>query len=67
LNPVSDTVASWLAAAVADARQRGLAPLEPLLTTLAKSTAALRAADAEFRAAADTSQNTPRPDPAAEQ
>ena len=65
MSPVSDTVASWLAGAVADAKQRGLAPLEPLLTTLAKSTAALRAADAEFRAA-DTSHGTARPDPASE-
>jgi hypothetical protein len=39
-------VAAWLARARADAEARGLAPLLPLLDTLARSTAALR--DAEF-------------------
>lgn len=39
------TVDAWLAAAVADAERRGLAVLKPLLETLAKATAALRAAD----------------------
>jgi hypothetical protein len=41
-------VAAWLSRSIADARDRGLAPLAPLLETLAASTAALRAADAEF-------------------
>ncbi len=41
-------VAGWLSRSIADARDRGLAPLAPLLETLATSTAALRAADAEF-------------------
>jgi hypothetical protein len=47
------TVESWLTAAIADAERRGLAPLKPLLETLARSTAALRAADLEQRAATE--------------
>jgi hypothetical protein len=43
------TVESWLAAALADVERRGLTALKPLLETLARSTAALRAADAELR------------------
>ncbi len=43
------TVEAWLAAAIADAERRGLAALKPLLETLAKSTAALRAAEDELR------------------
>jgi hypothetical protein len=38
------TVEAWLAAAVADAEQRGLPELKPLLETLARSTTALRRA-----------------------
>jgi hypothetical protein len=41
-------VASWLAAACADAEARGLPALTPLLQTLARSTEALRRADDEF-------------------
>jgi hypothetical protein len=41
-------VASWLARSIADAEARGLPQLAPLLETLARSTEALRAADAEF-------------------
>ena len=37
------TIESWLQAALADAEQRGLPALKPLLETLAKATAALRA------------------------
>jgi hypothetical protein len=62
---VGNAIDAWLAAAIADAKQRGLAPLEPILTTLAKSTAALRAADAELRASADEKQDSPRPKPRA--
>jgi hypothetical protein len=40
------TVESWLAAAIADAERRGLPELKPLLETLARSTTALRQADA---------------------
>ena len=43
------TVESWLAAAIADAERRGLPALRPLLETLARSTAALRAADEAAR------------------
>ena len=42
------TVQSWLAAAVADADRRGLLDLKPLLETLARSTEALRQAEAEI-------------------
>jgi hypothetical protein len=38
-------IARWLAAAEADAEQRGLPELKPLLQGLAASTTALRAAD----------------------
>jgi hypothetical protein len=41
-------VPGWLSASIADAERRGLPQLAPLLEALAKSTAALRAADAEF-------------------
>jgi hypothetical protein len=41
-------VASWLARASADAEARGLPQLTALLETLARSTRALRDADAEF-------------------
>jgi hypothetical protein len=37
------TVESWLEVAIADAERRGLPALKPLLETLAKATAALRA------------------------
>jgi len=40
---------SWLAAAQRDAENRGLRELAPLLETLGRSTAALRAADDEQR------------------
>jgi hypothetical protein len=43
-------VQSWLAAATADAERRGLAELKPLLETLARSTDALRQADAALDA-----------------
>jgi hypothetical protein len=42
-------IATWLAQATADAEARGLPDLKPLLETLARSTQALRDADAEFR------------------
>jgi len=42
-------IAAWLARATADADARGLPDLKPLLETLARSTRALRDADAEFR------------------
>jgi hypothetical protein len=42
--------AAWLEAACADADRRGLGELKPLLEALARSTAALRAADKDYRA-----------------
>ena len=42
------TVADWLRAAIADAERRGLGSLKPLLEALAKSTAALREAEAPY-------------------
>jgi hypothetical protein len=41
----------WLKAALEDAERRGLHELKPLLESLAKSTAALRAEDLAARAA----------------
>ncbi len=41
-------IAAWLAHASADADARGLPELKPLLETLARSTQALRDADAQF-------------------
>jgi hypothetical protein len=43
--PLPPDVDAWLAAALEDARRRGLPQLEPLLRSLARSTAALRAAE----------------------
>jgi hypothetical protein len=45
---MSAAIDAWLAAACADARRRGLDELAPLLEGLARSTASLRAADAEL-------------------
>ena len=42
-------VAAWLAGAIADAENRGLPELKPLLETLARSTQSLRDADGEFQ------------------
>jgi len=39
------TIEQWLKAAIADAEQRGLPELTPLLEGLAQATRALRAAD----------------------
>ena len=44
---MSPHIDAWLAAACADAERRGLPELKPLLESLARSTTALRAADAE--------------------
>jgi hypothetical protein len=46
---MSESIDAWLAAARADAERRGLPELEPLLEALARSTAALRAADDAHR------------------
>lgn len=45
---MSERIDAWLAAAVADAERRGLPELKPLLEALARSTAALREADARL-------------------
>jgi hypothetical protein len=42
---MTSNIDAWLAAACADAERRGLPELKPLLESLARSTAALRAAD----------------------
>jgi hypothetical protein len=39
------TIDAWLKAAIADAERRGLPELKPMLETLARTTASLRAAD----------------------
>ena len=39
------TIDAWLQAAIADAERRGLPELKPIFETLARATAALRAAD----------------------
>jgi len=44
------TLEAWLKAAAEDAERRGLPALKPLLETLARATAALRAADFNDRA-----------------
>ena len=48
------SVEAWLAAACAEADRRGLPELKTLLETLAKSTAALRRADAAVRAESES-------------
>jgi len=55
-----ERVQAWLAAAVADARRRGLAELEPLLQGLAEATGRLR------RAGWNDHASGPQPAPAAE-
>lgn len=42
------TVDAWLKSAIDDAERRGLPELKPLLETLARSTRALREADASL-------------------
>ena len=53
------TVTDWLARVTADAESRGLPGLVPLLQTLARSTEALRAADAEFGHSAGDVESSP--------
>jgi hypothetical protein len=52
---------TWLAAAQSDAETRGLLELGPLLETLARSTAALRAADDEHRRRLERESAPPSP------
>ena len=51
-------IADWLAAACADADKRGLSELKPMLEALARSTTALRLADAAVEAEADARPST---------
>jgi IS5 family transposase len=56
-------IPAWLAHATADAEARGLSGLTPLLETLARSTQALRDADAQFHHPAEQhSADTPADD-----
>ncbi len=57
------SIDAWLAAAVADAVRRGLPELEPLLEGLARSTAALREADARLDEMPADSRTKGDPDP----
>jgi hypothetical protein len=52
------TIEAWLAAATADAERRGLPELKSILETLARATAALRAADFNDRADADRARGS---------
>ena len=45
---------AWLTSAIADAERRGLPELKPILETLARATAALRAADFNEHANGDS-------------
>ena len=57
------TIDAWLTAATADAERRGLPELKPILETLARATTALRAADFNDHANADSpgpSSSAPR-------
>jgi hypothetical protein len=51
------TIETWLQAALADAEQRGLQDLKPLLEALAKATAALRASEITRLRSADAGQS----------
>jgi hypothetical protein len=55
------TVETWLEAAVADAERRNLPELKPILEALARSTAALRAADFVERADIPPDASSRRP------
>jgi hypothetical protein len=59
---MASPIDTWLAAACADAERRGLPELKPLLESLARSTAALRAADLESDSR-DLSADTAAPAP----
>jgi hypothetical protein len=59
--PIShERIEAWLAAAVADAERRGLRELKGLLETLARSTAALRAADETYSRRTDHDEHAGR-------
>ena len=54
------TIENWLAAAIADAEQRGLPEVKPLLETLARATAGLRRADGVVRSSEGAAPAPPR-------
>ena len=56
------TIEAWLQSAVADAERRGLPELKPLLETLAKTIATVRAGDFNDNASTDhpVPSNKPR-------
>jgi hypothetical protein len=67
---MSTRIDAWLTAALEDADRRGLPELKPLLETMARSTTALRAAEARLMAqesgrredvATESSKPLPRP------
>ncbi|MFI5178638.1 MAG: hypothetical protein ACHQO8_08745 [Vicinamibacterales bacterium] len=57
------TIDAWLKAAVADAEKRGLPELRPLLETLGRATAALRAADFNDNATGASRPQSPASSP----
>jgi len=62
---MSEQIDAWLAAACADAERRGLAELKPLLESLARSTVALRTAEARIDARDSTTAPAPALDASA--
>jgi hypothetical protein len=48
------TIKAWLDSAIQDAERRGLTTLRPFLETLARATSALRTADWNFDASAES-------------
>jgi hypothetical protein len=57
------TIEYWLESAVTDAERRGLPQLKTILETLARATAALRAADFNDHASGERGVNGPRSRP----
>lgn len=55
------TIKTWLENASQDAERRGLPSLRPLLEALARSTAALRAAEWNFDATGERNTQAPTP------
>lgn len=56
------TIKSWLDASILDAERRGLPALRPLLEALARATSALRSADWNADAAAESPDPSLAPD-----
>lgn len=53
------TIKTWLDNAIQDAERRALAPLRPMLETLARATSALRTADWNFDATGQLEDDAP--------